>query len=269
MTHSRAVRGAGVSVLLVIVGWLAPGGALAAGKPIVTTGAAADIAQQTVTLTGSVNPNGAATTYFFQYGTTSLYGAQTTATRATRNGKVTAPVAGLAPATTYHYRVVATTVDGTAVGADQTFTTSPLPAPLGPGIDPAPLVERLAITRSFRAASRGTSIAATRTGATVTYALSEAGTTRFQVEKPSPGRRVGRRCVKPTKRNRARRRCTRYVVLPGSFTHAGKAGTNRFKFTGRLRGDKLRPGSYRVVAVVTDAAGNKSLPKRASFRIVR
>src|SRR3954451_16032692 len=118
MTHSRALRGAGVSVLLVIVGWLAPGGALAAGKPIVTTGAAADIAQQTVTLTGSVNPNGAATTYFFQYGTTSLYGAQTTPTRATRNGKVTAPVAGLAPATTYHYRLVAQNSHGLTKGGD-------------------------------------------------------------------------------------------------------------------------------------------------------
>ena len=57
--------------------------------------------------------------------------------------------------------------------------------------------------------------------------------------------------------------------LRGSFTHTGRAGTNSFKFTGRLRRRKLRPARYRLAAVATDAAGNRSPAKRRTFRIVR
>jgi hypothetical protein len=36
-----------------------------------------------------------------------------------------------------------------------------------------------------------------------------------------------------------------------------------------MAGRKLSPGSYQLVAVAEDAAGNRSVPKRAGFRIVR
>jgi hypothetical protein len=100
-----------------------PAAAQAAGKPVVTTGAAADVAQQTATLAGTAAPNGAATTYFFQYGTTSLYGASTVATALPRKMRVTAPIGGLAPATTYHYRLVAQNRHGITKGKDRTFKT--------------------------------------------------------------------------------------------------------------------------------------------------
>jgi hypothetical protein len=110
---------------------MAPAGASAAStKPTVTTGPAADVAIQTVTLTGSVDPNGAATTYFFQIGTTTLYGGQTAqgsagggATRVAVTGTVT----GLAPATTYPYRLVARNRNGLVKGADRRFKTKPQP----------------------------------------------------------------------------------------------------------------------------------------------
>ena len=54
-----------------------PTAAQAATAPVATTGGAANVAQQTARLTGSVDPNGAATTVQFQYGTTSAYGAVT------------------------------------------------------------------------------------------------------------------------------------------------------------------------------------------------
>jgi hypothetical protein len=92
---------------------------------------------------------------------------------------------------------------------------------------------------------------------------------RFTVERARPGRRVRGRCVKPTRRNRTRRKCTRYVRQRGSFTVAAGAGETRFRFTGRLRGRKLRPGRYRLVAVATDDTGKRSAPKRARFTIVR
>jgi DNA-binding beta-propeller fold protein YncE len=83
------------------------------------------------TLNGTVNPNGADTTYHFEYGTTSGYGTSTPAGDAggiTGETPVSAPITGLQPGTTYHFRVVASNGIGTAAeGADQTFTTAPAP----------------------------------------------------------------------------------------------------------------------------------------------
>jgi hypothetical protein len=110
---------------------VAPASAAAqSAKPAVTTGAAANVAIQTATLTGSVDPNGAATTYFFQLGTTSVYGVQTpTASAGAGNSRVavTAPLTGLAPATTYHYRLVARNRNGLVKGGDRKFKTKPQP----------------------------------------------------------------------------------------------------------------------------------------------
>jgi uncharacterized delta-60 repeat protein len=127
----------------------------------------------------------------------------------------------------------------------------------------------------FRGAASGPSALARlaarhKIGARVSFSLTEAATVTFTVERKSAGRKVGKRCVKPTKKNRTRKRCTRFVKVKGSFTRAGKAGKNSFKFTGRIGGKKLKPGSYRLVAVAKDAAGNKDkTPKRANFQIAR
>ena len=128
----------------------------------------------------------------------------------------------------------------------------------------------------LRAAARGASAIPTQRrrrrapiGTRVTFRLSEAASVRFTVERAQPGRRVRGRCVKPTRRNRKRPKCTRYVRQRGSFTVAAGAGETRFRFTGRLRGRKLRPGRYRLVAVATDDTGKRSAPKRARFTIVR
>ena len=56
------------------------------------------------------------------------------------------------------------------------------------------------------------------------------------------------------------------VTLFGSLALAGR---NRTKFSGKLRGPRLRPGRYRAVAVATDGAGARSAPKSVGFRIVR
>jgi uncharacterized delta-60 repeat protein len=127
----------------------------------------------------------------------------------------------------------------------------------------------------FRGAGSGPSALARvaarhKIGTRVSFTLTEAATVTFTVERKSAGRKVGKRCVKPTRKNRTRKRCTRFVKVKGSFTRAGKAGKNSFKFTGRVGGKKLKPGSYRLVAVAKDAAGNKDkTPKRANFQIAR
>ncbi|MEA2429336.1 MAG: hypothetical protein QOF37_2964, partial [Thermoleophilaceae bacterium] len=121
---------------------------------------------------------------------------------------------------------------------------------------------------TFRAASSGPSAAAA-SGTTVRYSLTEPATVTFRVTTKKAGRKVGKRCVAPTRKNAGKRRCTRTVTLPGSFTLAGKAGANSFRFTGRLNGRKLKPGGYRLAGVAADQAGNKSTAVSAAFRITR
>ncbi|HKH18978.1 MAG TPA: fibronectin type III domain-containing protein [Solirubrobacteraceae bacterium] len=105
---------------------LLPGAAAAAPNPIVTTGPAQPVGQTTATLTGTVDPNKAARSYRFEYGTTTEYGLQT-ADATTTDGDdaeaVQATVEGLTPATTYHFRLVADDV----AGADRTFRTIDTP----------------------------------------------------------------------------------------------------------------------------------------------
>ncbi len=98
--------------------------------PAVTTGSATNIDAAGATLNGSVNPEGLATTYEFQYGTTTTYTSSTASASAGSSSSdvlVSAPISGLKPNTTYHYRLVATNASGTTDGADATFTTKAAP----------------------------------------------------------------------------------------------------------------------------------------------
>lgn len=99
-------------------------------RPTATTTAASSITASAATLAGSVNPEGQATTYYFEYGLTSDYGYQTAATSAgSASGSETemATLGALAANTTYHYRIVAVSPGGVTLGDDQTFTTSDPP----------------------------------------------------------------------------------------------------------------------------------------------
>ena len=105
----------------------AAGIAFGAGAPAATTSAATNVAATSATLNGTVSPNGNQTTYYFQYGTTTSYGSQTPTAgpvKGNNDKAVKADVAGLAPSTPYHFRLVATSSTGTVNGADITFTTA-------------------------------------------------------------------------------------------------------------------------------------------------
>jgi phosphodiesterase/alkaline phosphatase D-like protein len=103
--------------------------------PQVTTQAAGSLTARTATLMGTVNPANMGqptqdtTTYFFQYGSTTAYGLQTstvTLGEGTTPTPVTASIEGLAPGTTYHYRLVAANEEEHQVtyGADETLITT-------------------------------------------------------------------------------------------------------------------------------------------------
>jgi hypothetical protein len=94
--------------------------------PTAVTGASSAVAATSATLNGTVNPNGQATSWYFEYGTTTAYGSTTPSKNAgsgTASVKVAASVSSLASGTTYHFRLVAKSGAGTTRGADQTFAT--------------------------------------------------------------------------------------------------------------------------------------------------
>lgn len=105
-------------------------GASAAASPSAATAGVSAVTYSSATLHGAVNPEGQATSYYFQYGTSRSYGSQTPLAAAGDGGatvKVSQAVSGLQALTTYHYRIVAVGVTGASVGADKTFTTPKIP----------------------------------------------------------------------------------------------------------------------------------------------
>lgn len=137
-----------------------------------------------------------------------------------------------------------------------------------PVAGPAPLDKVKPVLRAFRVAPnafraiKGASRAVIskrrgkrqrkRRGARISYRASESATVRFSVE-----RRTRRRGGK------------RYVKVRGTFVHAGEAGKNSFRFTGRVNGRLLPRGMYRLEATAIDRAGNRSRKVvRRGFRIV-
>ncbi|MCX6874729.1 MAG: immunoglobulin domain-containing protein [Verrucomicrobia bacterium] len=96
--------------------------------PVVATAAATSLSSAGATLNGIVNANSNSTTVSFEYGLTVAYGTSVAGTPSPLTGgessAVTANLSGLASATTYHYRVIATNSLGTARGADMTFVTA-------------------------------------------------------------------------------------------------------------------------------------------------
>jgi hypothetical protein len=117
------------------------------GRPSATTGEVGNTTRTNATLSGTVNPGGAETEYYFEYISEAGYraalaksaadpyaeGETTTPMKLTENGATDVsftpvpvgpiPAAGLRPGTPYHYRLVASNEAGIIYGEDHTFTT--------------------------------------------------------------------------------------------------------------------------------------------------
>jgi hypothetical protein len=91
-------------------------------------------------------------------------------------------------------------------------------------------------------------------GKRVKYFLTEGATVSFKLEKKLRGRRVGKRCVRQTPKNRKKRRCARFKRIGALFSGPGGQGPHRIVLP---NGRKLKPGRYRLTATVRDAAGNE------------
>jgi phosphodiesterase/alkaline phosphatase D-like protein len=114
------------------------------GEPVppeATTGGATNVSQNTATIAGTVDTEGQPSTYGFEIGTEAgRYGSPVglgSVGAGASEATVTLDLSGLQPGSTYHYRLTATSVDGTSYGADEAFTTAVFPSVLA--TPPAPL----------------------------------------------------------------------------------------------------------------------------------
>jgi alpha-tubulin suppressor-like RCC1 family protein len=103
---------------------------LPANPPSIQDGVATMIGQRTAVLNATVNPEGVPVQEcYFEYGTAPTYGSR--ASCPSELGAGTSPIGvavtatGLSPGTMYYFRLVAANLDGTAYGAQETFTTAP------------------------------------------------------------------------------------------------------------------------------------------------
>jgi hypothetical protein len=120
-------------------------------SPGATTNPANNVASNSATLNGTVNPHGLTTTVYFQYGTTISYGSATPNQTFTGNTtrSVTGNVSGLTASRTYHFRIVAHNSAGTTYGNDRTFTTL---SPTGP---PVVITKLATLVASYSATLNG------------------------------------------------------------------------------------------------------------------
>ena len=210
--------------------------------PTVTTSAATGVAQTAATLNGQVTPNGAATTYRFEYGPTTTYGTSTPVTSAGSSAAATAVSAnltGLTPNTVYHARLVATNALGETAGADLTFTTPAVPvAPVVPLV-----VGKIGVTYPARQTTRV---------ATLGFTISHGARVRLAVVKLVPGRKQGIRCV-PTRTTGTR--CVKPVASGAVNRTYAAGGRKSVVIPKRLAGRTLTAGRYRVTVTSVDPLG--------------
>jgi hypothetical protein len=60
-----------------------------------------------------------------------------------------------------------------------------------------------------------------------------------------------------------------YKSVKGSFSRPSTLGANSFTFSGFVGGKALKAGSYRLVGVPTDAAGNVGESFVAKFTVLK
>lgn len=202
---------------------------------------------------------------------------------ATASGPGPVVVGGLDNGTTYTFTATATNRVGTGPPSAPSNPVTPgaaAPAPggRGPGGQgpegraadgDSPLISLLSLTNRRFAVGPGSTpaVARAKRGTAFRFTLSEDARTTITIERAVPGRRKGKRCIKPQRR--LKRKCTRYVRSHTLTRRGTVRGANRIAYSGRVGRRALGPGRYRATLVATDPAGNRSKPAAVSFAVVR
>lgn len=120
--------------------------------------------------------------------------------------------------------------------------------------------------RRWREGNRPATIARAATGTVFTFDLSAAARVTVTFTGRVSGRRVGGRCVAPTRANRRRPACER-TVRPGRLSFAGHAAANALSFDGVLGRRALPLGRYTARFSASNAQG-QATPVELTFTIV-
>lgn len=255
--------------------------------PAAVTGTPSALTSTSATLLGTVNADGSpVNTCYFSVMPRPPSGAPYPCQQQVGSGStpvaVSASLAGLMPATTYTATLVASSDQGTGMGATVTFTTPPASSTsASAGTDRSgPTVSNLKLSPTrFHRGKHAAKLAthsrrrkpAVATATTISFQLSAAATVTLGFKRAQPGQLSGHSCLAPsakrplTKRHPPRR-CTRYTPVSGTITLAGHAGSNRISFEGILDGaHKLPPGSYQLALTAGNEAGSTTAAQHPTF----
>jgi 6-phosphogluconolactonase (cycloisomerase 2 family) len=181
------------------------------------------------------------------------------------------PTHTYATAGVYEVRLTVTDAQGCSTRFIYTGQSTVCPGGASPTttktVDTPPALTRLSVTNA-RFAVASARRPRVKRGTAFRYRLSEAARVTFTIRRRTIGRRVAGKCRPVTRKNRKRKKCV-FFKRVGRLAVDAKAGRNRTRFSGKLRGRRLRRGRYRAVAVAADTAGAKSAPRTVAFRIVR
>jgi hypothetical protein len=104
-------------------------------------------------------------------------------------------------------------------------------------------------------------------GTTFTFTLTEPASVTFIFTESVNGRRVRKKCVAQTRKNKHDHRCTSTIVA-GTMLFPAHAGNNKVRFDGRVsKHTKLKPRSYTLLVRAT-ASGKRSATRTLHFTIV-
>jgi hypothetical protein len=209
------------------------------------TGAATAVSASAATISGSVNPEGAPVSAFFQYGTTTAYGSATAAQRLgpdNTDDTFTAALSALPAGTPIHYRAVAVTDFGTVVGADRTVTITVPPKPTP---TPAP---KAGIASAGHVTVKGGAVTVAVTCRGATSCRVSLGLTVHETLRGLRGHRIVAVSAAKTKKAKHKHR----LVAVGSTSATVRAGkTPKLKVSLNRTGRGLLTARQRLAATLT------------------
>lgn len=143
-----------------------------------------------------------------------------------------------------------------------------------PDVTPPEITNLKLTNKIFKVGTKNTALITkakkkkTPTGTVIKFDLVENAYVAIAVFKAKEGRTVGSECLKPTPELEDAKECVRPVYMK-TMQRIGKPGPNRIGFSGKIDGDRLKPGAYGFGIVVSDVLGNSTPIVTRSFIVVK